>query len=179
MKITQIFERADNWQKASKDPRISKLIGIHFKHDNSAPPNLIAKVGPRGSDEEITLAIGKMIDDALSNTNYGNANDGKFDDWLIRQYANGATDLEDIIGQASDTLGAYRALSIRGMLDEPHKDFNKFKNLKTLQKILAEPKYANALKQIADSERIEKAKRDQKSVTLIDDDKYYVGIPLN
>lgn len=179
MKIKHIFEAQSSWEKITKDPRASKLISIAYKQDHTIPYNIRAKLGPTPNDEEIVKAVGHLIDLALSNTRYGNISDGKFDDWIMRQYMNGSLEYEDISGEAGDALGAWKALSKRGMLDELHQDFNKFKDLSTIQKILRLEKYSNSLRKIQDQEALEQAKRDQKYITLIDDDRFYVAIPMN
>ncbi|MGA1047708.1 MAG: hypothetical protein ACO3UU_06835 [Minisyncoccia bacterium] len=180
MKIIQLLESPKSWQKIKQDPRASKLISIAFRQDHTIPKNSLAKVGPKPSDEDVVDEFGKLVDNALSNTNYGDiSKDGKFDDWIARQYLNGFLEYEDISGEASDTLGSWKALSIRGLLKPEHQDFNKFRNLTSLQRLVRMGEYPNLLKQIADAERIQKAKRDAKMVTLIDNDRFYVAIPMN
>lgn len=180
MKISQLQENIQNFQKAAKDPRVSKLLSIAFKQDRTIPHNTLAKLGPKPTDEEIVAEIGNLIDTALSNTNYGDiSRDGKFDDWVLRQYMNGEIDYEDISGEAGDALGAWKALSIRGLLQPEHQDFNRFKNLQRIQALVSSAPYSVMLAKIADAERLEKMKRDAKFVPLIDNERYYVAIPMN
>jgi len=113
-------------------------------------------------------------------TDYGDLSaDGKFDDWLTRLYANGVVDYEDINGEGGDALGAWKALSIRGKLKEPHQDFNRFKNLRQIQQIVQSRDYREELRRIKDAEVIEKHKREKKETTLIDDDRFLITLPYN
>ena len=180
MKIIQLLESPQSWQKIKKDPRASKLISIAFRQDHTIPKNVLAKLGPKPNDEDIVEEFGRLVDSALSNTSYGDiSKDGKFDDWISRQYMNGALEYEDISGEAGDALGAWKALSIRGLLKPEHQDFNRFRDLSIIQKLVRLPNYSSLLQKIADAEKIEKAKRDAKSVVLIDNDRFYVAIPMN
>lgn len=180
MKIEQLLESPQNFKKASEDPRVSKLIGIAFKQDRTIPHNTLAALGPKPDDKSIVLALGDLIDQAFSSTDFGDiSRDGKFDDYILRQYMNGELDYEDISGEAGDALGKWKALSKRGMLQPEHQDFNRFKNISRIQALMAGQPYREMLAQIADQEKLEKMKRDAKSVTLIDNDRYFVAIPMN
>jgi hypothetical protein len=180
MKIQQLYESPQNFKKASEDPRVSKLLGIAFKQDRTIPHNTLAKLGPKPDDKSIVLALGDLIDQAFSSTDFGDiSKDGKFDDYVLRQYMNGELDYEDISGEAADALGKWKALSKRGMLQPEHQDFNRFKNIARIQALMAGQPYREMLAQIADQEKLEKMKRDAKSITLIDNDRYFVAIPMN
>lgn len=177
MKIKQIFENQANFDRMAKDPRTSKLLSITFKQDHTIPPRVLAKLGPKPTDEEIVKEFGHLVNQVLSNTTYGDVSqDGKFDEWITRQYMNGSFEFEDLSGQASDTLGAWKALSKRGLLDEKYQDFNKF-TLGQLQQIVR--KYSNELQRIANQEKLEQAKRGAKGIILIDNDRFTVAIPVN
>jgi len=180
MKIEQLLESPQNFKKASEDPRVSKLLGIAFKQDRTIPHNTLAALGPKPDDKSIVLALGDLIDQAFSSTDFGDiSRDGKFDDFILRQYMNGELDYEDISGEAGDALGKWKALSKRGMLEPEHQDFNRFKNVARIQALMAGQPYREMLSQIADQEKLEKMKRDAKSVTLIDNDRFFVSIPMN
>lgn len=180
MKIQQLLESPQNFKKASEDPRISKLIGIAFMQDHTIPYNTLAKLGPKPDYKSIVLALGDLIDQAFSRTDFGDiSRDGKFDDYILRQYMSGDLNYEDISGEAGDALGKWKALSKRGMLKPEHQDFNRFKNLARLQTVMAGSPYREMLAQIRDQEKLEIMKRDAKSVTLIDNDRFFVAIPMN
>ena len=180
MKIVQLFENQQNFKKASEDPRVSKLLSIAFRQDRTIPHNTLAKLGPKPDDKSIVLALGDLIDQAFSSTDYGDiSKDGKFDDYVLRQYMNGEVDYEDISGEVADALGKWKALSKRGLLQPKHQDFNKFKNISRIQTLMAAEPYRDILASIADQEKLEKMKRDAKSITLIDNDRYFVAIPMN
>jgi hypothetical protein len=163
-----------------KDPKTIKMLSIAMRHDSSLPKNKVAALGTKPTDEEILKLWSDMLDSSLRSTDFGDLSaDGKFDEWLTRLYTNGVVDYEDINGEGGDALGAWKALSIRGKLKQPHQDFNKFKNLRQIQEIVRDRDYQNELRKIKDSETIEKHKREKKELTLIDDNKFYVTLPFN
>ena len=163
-----------------KDPKTVKMINIAMRHDGTLPKSKVAALGPHPSEQEILKLWSDLLDDSLRRTDYGDVSaDGKFDEWLTRLYINGVVDYEDINGEGGDALGAWKALSIRGKLKQPHQDFNKFKNLRQIQNIVRERDYANELRRIKDAEVIEKHKREKKETTLIDDDRFMVTLPYN
>ncbi len=179
MKLDQIVLEANIAAKL-KDPKTVKMLGIAMRHDNTLPRDKVAKLGPKPDDQAILGLWSELLDASLRSTDYGDLSaDGKFDDWLTRLYMNGVVDYEDINGEGGDALGAWKALSIRGKLKEPHQDFNKFKNLRQIQAIVQSRDYRDELRKIKDAETIEKHKREKKETTLIDNDKFLVTLPYN
>jgi hypothetical protein len=157
-----------------------KMLSIAMRHDGTLPKDRVAKLGPKPSDDEIVKLWSDLLDNSLSSTDYGNiSTDGKFDEWLTRMYINGVADFEDINGEGGDALGAWKALSVRGKLQEPHQDFNKFKNLRQIQQIVQSRDYRDELRRIKDAEVIEKHKREKKETTLIDDERFLITLPYN
>lgn len=178
MRLKQIFEA--NVAAKIKDPKTIKMLGIAMRHDGTLPKASVAKLGPKPDDQSILDLWSEMLDKSLRSTDYGDISaDGKFDEWLTRMYINGVADYEDINGEGGDALGAWKALSIRGKLKEPHQDFNKFKTLRQIQQIVRDSSYRDELRKIKDAEVIEKHKREKKEVTLVDDDRFLVVIPFN
>jgi len=179
MKLAQVITEANIAAKL-KDPKMIKMLGIAMRHDGSIPKNKLASLGTAPTDDQITKLWSDLLDDSLRSTDYGDlSQDGKFDEWLTRMYVNGVADFEDINGEGGDALGAWKALSIRGKLKEPHQDFNKFKTLRQIQQIVRLPEYRGELARIKDAETIEKHKREKKEITLIDDDRFLVTMPFN
>ena len=179
MKLEQIVLEANIAAKL-KDPKTIKMLGIAMRHDGTLPKHSVAKLGPKPDDQAIVQLWSELLDASLRTTDYGDVSaDGKFDDWLTRLYINGVLDYEDINGEGGDALGAWKALSIRGKLKEPHQDFNKFKNLRQIQAIIQGRDYRDELRRIKDAEVIEKHKREKKETTLIDDDRFLVTLPYN
>lgn len=179
MKLDQIVLEANIASKL-KDPKMIKMLGIAVRHDGTLPRDKIAKLGPKPDDQALLQLWSEMLDSSLRNTDYGDlSQDGKFDEWLTRLYVNGVVDYEDINGEGGDALGAWKALSIRGKLKEPHQDFNKFKNLRQIQNIVQTREYRDELRKIKDAETIEKHKREKKETTLIDNDRFLVTLPYN
>jgi hypothetical protein len=179
MKLDQIVLEANVAAKL-KDPKMVKMLTIAMRHDGTLPRNKVAALGPKPSDDQVVNLWSELLDSSLTSTDYGDiSQDGKFDEWLTRMYINGVADYEDINGEGGDALGAWKALSVRGKLAEPHQDFNKFKNLRQIQAIIQNRTYRDELSKIKDAEVIEKHKREKKETTLIDDERYLVTIPYN
>lgn len=179
MKLAHIIQEANVAAKI-KDPKTIKMLGIAMRHDATLPRAKVAALGPKPSDEDILKLWSELLDASLRSTDYGDVSqDGKFDEWLTRMYINGVADYEDINGEGGDALGAWKALSLRGKLDEKHQDFNKFKNLRQIQAIVQDRKYREELNRIKDAEVIEKHKREKRETTLIDDERFLVTVPYN
>ena len=179
MRLAQVITEANIAAKL-KDPKMIKMLGIAMRHDGSIPKSKIAALGTNPTDEQTVKLWSDLLDDSLRSTDYGDlSQDGKFDEWLTRMYTNGIADFEDINGEGGDALGAWKALSIRGKLKEPHQDFNKFKTLRQIQQIVRDRDYQNELRKIKDAEVIEKHKREKKELTLIDNDRFLVTMPFN
>lgn len=167
-------------EKIKRDPRLLKMLVIAMKHDNTLPPNLVAQLGHRVVPEAAAQAWSDLLDKSLSNTTYGDLSaDGKFDDWLTRLYINGAANFEDISGEAADTLGAWKALSLRGALAPRDQDFNKFTSIHQLQKVMRDRQYQEKLSNIRDEAKMEKLKRDAKMVVILDNERFNVAVPMN
>jgi hypothetical protein len=185
MKLLDVITRvkiteANVAAKILKDPKMTKMLSIAWKHDHTLPPGVVARLGPNPTEQSIVQAWSKLLDDTLRNNNYGDLSaDGKFDDWLTRLYINGQADYEDINGEGGDALGAWKALSIRGLLRPADQDFNKFTSIKKLQRLRNDREYATHLDKIKNAEREEKLKRGKSDTVLIDNDRYYVIAPFN
>lgn len=178
MKLDQLLEA--NIAAKIKDPKTIKQIAIAMRHDGTLPKAAIAKMGPRPTEQDVLALWSVMLDRSLSNTKYGDiSQDGKFDEWLTRLYTNGQIDYEDLNGEGGDALGAWKALSIRGKLKEPHQDFNKFKSLRQIQNIIQNRDYRDELKRMADAAVIEKHKKEKKEITIVDNDRFLAVVPLN
>ncbi len=172
--------RESNIAARVKDPKAMKQLRIAFTHDSTIPRHLIAQLGPNPEDEAVVKLWGKLIDDTLSQNDYGDLSaDSKFDEWLLRQYINGVADYEDINGEGGDALGVWKALSTRGLLKPADQDFNKFKSIKQLQRIRNDRDYRDKLARIKDAEKIEKLKREAKQINVIDDERFRVMVPFN
>jgi hypothetical protein len=180
MKLLQLISEANYINKIAKDPQKLKMLGIAIKHDSTFPKTIVARLGPKPTDAELGQAWSEVIDHSLSNTKYGDLSaDGKFDEWLFRLYTTGQADYEDVNGEGGDALGAWKALSIRGKLQQKDQDFNKFKSIRQIQAIIQNREYRDELRRIADAAVIEKHKKDKKETVLIDDDRFLVVIPYN
>jgi hypothetical protein len=186
MRVLQIFRESTatvteaNVAAKIKDPKTIKMLGIAMRHDGTLPKAKIAALGPKPEDDKILQLWSDMLDASLRSTDYGDISaDGKFDEWLTRMYINGVVDYEDINGEGGDALGAWKALSIRGKLAEKHQDFNKFKNLRSIQAIINDRQYRDELRKIKDAEVIEKHKKEKKETTILDDERFLAVVPYN
>lgn len=179
MKLKQIFAEANVAAKI-KDPKMIKQIAIAMKHDGTLPRHKVAALGVKPTDEQALNLWSELLDSALSRTRYGDiSQDGKFDEWLTRLYVNGQIDYEDLSGESGDALGAWKALSVRSRLKPEHQDFNKFRSLAQIQKIVQSRDYRDDLNRIANAAEIEKHKKEAKQITIVDDSRYQVVIPFN
>jgi len=176
MRLEKILE-ANVAEKLKADPRLAKFIAINWNTDGTLPPYVVAKLGPRPSEQKIVQAWSDMLDRVMSTSNYGDLSGGKFDLWVARQYANGHANWEDISGEAADTLGKWHALNIRSLLEPKDQDFNRFKNIEDIQKAMR--KYSSQLDQIKNQEMVEKHKRERSETVLMNDDRFYIMIPYN
>ena len=180
IKNKRVVTEANIGAKILKDPKQTKMLSIAFRHDHTIPRHLVAKLGPKPTDQEIVQAWSELMDTTLRSNNYGDLSaDGKFDDWLARLYINGSADYEDINGEGGDALGVWKALSKRGLLKPQDQDFNKFSSIKQLQRLRNDPQYRGELARIKDAERIEKMKREKSDTVIVDNDRYYVVVPFN
>jgi hypothetical protein len=191
MKVTSLLEgttikpkrqvnEANVSAKILKDPKQTKMLAIAFRHDHTIPRHLIAKLGPRPTDQEIVQTWSELMDNTLRSNNYGDLSaDGKFDDWLTRLYINGQADYEDINGEGGDALGIWKALSKRGLLKPQDQDFNRFSTIKQLQRLRNDPQYRSELARIKDAEKIEKMKREKSDTVIVDNERYYAIVPFN
>jgi len=177
MKIRQLTEDKSFFDKLQSDARQMRLLSIAFSLDKTVPRHIIAKLGPNPEDKDIAKFFAEHFTNSLKDTSYGNINDGKFNEWDTRLYGSGGIDFEDLIGQLPDKLGEFKALSVRNILPREFNDINKIRNFNMLKTFLG--KYRNDLEKIQNEAKIEQAKRDQQFITLIDDEKYNVAIPLN
>jgi len=178
MKIKQVTNEANIAPQILKDPKMTKMLNIAFRHDSSLPLSQISRLGPRPTDKQIVELWADMVERSLADTIYGNlARLNKFEPWLLKLYINGVVDYEGINGEGGDTLGAWNALSVRGLLKPQHQDFNKFQSIDQLTRALRD--YSEILAKIKDQAALEKHKRDRREIVLIDNERFYVAIPLN
>lgn len=185
MKLLQILTESKMIGEANvaakiKDPKMIKQIAIAIRHDGSIPKAKIAALGPKPDDEAVMKLWSELLDSSLRRTDYGDVSqDGKFDEWLTRLYANGQVDYEDINGEGGDALGAWKALSVRNRLKPEHQDFNKFKSLRPIQDIVRNRDYRDELNRIKNAEVIEKHKREKKELTILNTKRFLAVVPFN
>lgn len=179
MIIKEILTEAQAYKKVT-DPRQKKMLALAIYHDASFPRALLASVGKNPSDDAVVKLLSDIMDNKLSNTNYGDiSKSGKYDSWLLRQYQNGIIDYEDLTGEGADALGAFSALSKRSLLKPEHQDINKIASVSRLVSLLRKPEYSDILRRIQNEEKIKQLKKDKKDTVLINDDRFYVSIPYN
>jgi hypothetical protein len=180
MRATHFLTEADIGTNIMKDPKLAKMLAIAVRHDRTFPKNEIADMGPRPTVADYVQSWSKLVNQTLSKNEYGDlSKEGKFDNWLLKLYINHAIDYEDLNGEGGDALGAWQALSTRGLLKKPDQDFNKFPSLRSLQQAMEKDEYRNTLRRIKDAEALEKHKRNRKEIVLLDNDRFHVIMPLN
>jgi hypothetical protein len=177
MKIAHIIKEANVYKKIN-DPKLKKMIALAVHHDGSFPKQALVKLGKNPSDDSVVKALSDLIDSRLRDSMYGDlSGPGKFDDWLMRLYANNALNWEDLSGEGVDMLGAYNALLKRKILKSTDTDLNQYKTIRQL--IDRMQYYSNEIARLKNEERINAAKKNKKEIVLIDNDRYWVSIPLN
>ena len=180
MRATHFLNEANMGTNILKDPKLAKMLAIAVRHDRTFPKNEIADMGPRPTVADYVQSWSKLVNQTLAKNGYGDlSKDGKFDNWLLKLYINHAIDYEDLNGEGGDALGAWKALSTRGLLEPQDQDFNKFPSLRALQKAMEKDEYRNTLRRIKDAEVLEKHKRTRKEIVLLDNDRFHVIMPLN
>lgn len=180
MRATHFLTEADIGTNIMKDPKLAKMLAIAVRHDRTFPKNEIADMGPRPTVADYVQAWSKLVNETLAKNEYGDlSKEGKFDNWLLKLYNNHAIDYEDLNGEGGDALGAWQALSTRGLLQKPDQDFNKFPSIRALQQAMGKDEYRNTLRRIKDAEALEKHKRTRKEIVLLDNDRFHVIMPLN
>ena len=180
MRATHFLTEADISTNIMKDPKLAKMLAIAVRHDRTFPKNEIADMGPRPTVADYVQAWSKLVNQTLAKNEYGDlSKEGKFDGWLLKLYNNHAIDYEDLNGEGGDALGAWQALSTRGLLKKPDQDFNKFPSIRALQQAMGKDEYRNTLRRIKDAEALEKHKRTRKEIVLLDNDRFHVIMPLN
>jgi len=180
MRATHFLTEADIVTNIMKDPKLAKMLAIAVRHDRTFPKNEIADMGPRPTVADYVQSWSKLVNQTLAKNEYGDlSKEGKFDNWLLKLYINHAIDYEDLNGEGGDALGAWQALSTRGLLQKPDQDFNKFPSIRALQQAMGKDEYRNTLRRIKDAEALEKHKRTRKEIVLLDNDRFHVIMPLN
>jgi hypothetical protein len=180
MRAIHFLTEADISTNIMKDPKLAKMLAIAVRHDRTFPKNEIADMGPRPTVADYVQSWSKLVNQTLAKNEYGDlSKEGKFDSWLLKLYNNHAIDYEDLNGEGGDALGAWQALSTRGLLKKPDQDFNKFPSIRALQQAMEKDEYRNTLRRIKDAEALEKHKRNRKEIVLLDNDRFHVIMPLN
>lgn len=179
MNIKDIINEANGYKKVT-DPRLKKMIALAVMHDATFPREELVKLDRHPKDDDVVKMLSDLIDRSLSNTMYGDVSrDGKYDQWLLKKYADGAINYEDLTGEGADALGAFKQLSIRGLLQPQHQDINRISSIRKLVSLTRGGLYSSTLRRLQDEEKIKQLKKEKKDVVLIDDERYYVAIPLN
>jgi hypothetical protein len=181
MRATQLLLEADLGNKIKSDPKTLKLLNLAWRHDSTVPRKIRTQLGPNPSPETVADFWGTEVDRLLAGSDDNWTSDlsreGKFDGWLIRLYISGAIDWEDLTGEAVDRLNKYNVLRNRNILQPMETDLNRFRDLNHLNRTL--DKYGREIEKLITAARVEKAKRNAQSLTLIDNDRYHVSVPLN
>lgn len=178
MRYLELLKEDKIADKILRDPKSTKMLNIMWKMDHSVPANYRSSLGPKPDEKKVVELFGKVIDEKLRNSLWGDmSSDSKLDDYIIRSYINGQVDFEDLTGELIDSLGTYKALSMRGLLKPEHQDFNRIPTLLALKKVLA--KYSSEIQRMRSEEKIKQMKKQKDEIVLIDDERFFVVIPLN
>ena len=179
MKIAHLVLIESIAGKAAQDPALAKMLALSWKHDRSLPVATQVQLGPNPTNQQIVDKWSSMVDQVMQDHgDYADiSRDTSSHNWLIKSYARGNINWEDLSGEAIDRLGKFKALSVRSLLKPEHTDLNRFVTLNQLNAMLAS--YDKVLRTIEQQSRLEQMKRQAASIVLIDNDRYHVSIPLN
>lgn len=178
MKLFDVFLFEDANERLRNDQRLAKLVAIHFRHDETIPAKLKFSLGPKPDQKAIMDEWLKLADKVNNDPTYGPLSpDKKFHDWLTKIYATGATAWEDINARAAEALYNLQALSRRNVLTQAQTDLNRYPNLSALERVVG--RHQDVLRKLKDEKIIQDAIKDAREFILIDNEDYYVSVPLN
>lgn len=163
--------------KLLADKQRLKLLSIAWRHDPDIDIHVISKLGPRPSEQDIATAWDLMLDTKLTELGEPDLmSDAKYKEWLTKLYVSGRHHSGKILEKLED-LESWHLLSLRNLLKPQHADLNRIQSFEILERIVNS--YARVLDQIKAERELEKLKRNVQQIVLIDNDRFFVAIPLN
>lgn len=181
---------AENTAKI-RDP--NKMLALRFWSDNTVPVRIISRLGRLNLNNPAdTAKLAQSWYDALETTLSNNyilnvrlqSEYPSIVKWLTDRYIQGNMDFEDAVGQAVDYVAKWLALKNQpANVRHPTKSFNtdifQFRTLDQLKLLINDRHYENVLTNLINTAQTQKMKKEARAITLIDNDRFNVTIPLN
>lgn len=178
MKTRELFFESKLTDTLARDSSLVKKLMIAIDHDETLPPLLIAKLGPRPTPEKYIAFFDSILSRSLSETLAGDLyTTHKLDEYIFRHYISGSIDYEYLTGELIDSLVSHRLLLVRNLLRPEHTDLNSLPP-KVLPRLINKV-YRDALEKIKNQATVELHKKTLRDVKLIDNERFFVSIPLN
>lgn len=176
MMLNHLFEDVFT-DRLKNEPKLVKMLSIAMKHDDTLPSAVFGALGVNPSPERTIEIWAKLL--AKMNNFDGRplSADGKFYGWVTKIYAAGSVNWENLYSRARDHIDSYYLLQRRNLLKPAHMDLNAFGSYGEFETAMTG--YRGVLKKIKEEERIKNLTKDAKSITILDNDKYVVVVPLN
>lgn len=180
MLLRELFLNEAPKDKIINDPKLSKMIAIHWRNDPTIPLPTKAKTGAKADDKTIALAFVDLLDNLEQRGSQGIqfSRNGQYHEWLAKVYASGGTDWEDIDSRSMKALHGYTMLQRRGLLDKGHSDLNKYPSVYALERYI-DTHYKDILDKVAKDEKFNDLIKNAQSVKLADTEDYLIVVPLN
>lgn len=163
--------------KLLTDKQRLKLLSIAWRHDPDIDIHVISKLGPRPSEQDIATAWDLMLDKKLNELGEPDImSDSKYKEWLTKLYVTGRHHSDTLLDKL-EHIESWYVLSLKNLLKPEHADLNRIQSMEILERILNG--YARVLDKIKAERELEKLKRNVQQIILIDNDRFFVAIPLN
>ncbi len=163
--------------KLLSDKQRLKLLSIAWRHDPDIDIHVVSKLGPRPSEQDIATAWDLMLDKKLNELGEPDLiADSKYKEWLTKLYVTGRHHSDSLLNNL-EHLESWYVLSLKNLLKPEHTDLNRIRSVEILEKIVNG--YHAVLVKIKAERELEKLKRNVQQIVLIDNDRFFVAIPLN
>jgi hypothetical protein len=163
--------------KLLADKQRLKLLSIAWRHDPSIDIHVVSKLGPRPSEQDIATAWDLMLDKKINEIGEPDLiADPKYKEWITKLYTNGRHHSGTLLDNVNQ-LESWHLLSQKNLLKTEHTDLNRIRSIEILERIING--YHAVLDKIKAERELEKLKRNVQQIVLIDNERFFVAIPLN
>lgn len=190
MKISNVLLETFQGEKILKDPRLVKMIAVHFRNDHTIDPSVRARLAKKAResgqktipDEMIAQwfvdALDKMDQNARARKRPFAPQAGQYDQWLGRVYAAGGTSWEDIESRAPQALYDLNLLTRKRKIDSRHADVNRYASVSSLERVV-DAHYARVRDELRQDDELEALARDAQAIKLADNEDYLLLAVVN
>jgi hypothetical protein len=163
--------------KLLSDKQRLKLLSIAWRHDPDIDIHVVSKLGPRPTEQDIATAWDLMLDKKLNELGEPELiADSKYKEWLTKLYVTGRHHSDSLLNNL-EHLESWHVLSLKNLLKPEHTDLNRIRSVEILERIVSG--YHAVLVKIKAERELEKLKRNVQQIILIDNERFFVAIPLN